>query len=281
METKVRRNKFTPDEDQRLLELVGVYGESWGKISEHFLNKNVRQCRERFNNYLKPLNMNEWTPEEDRLLLEKFEEYGFNFKKITTFFQDRTIISLKNRFSKIVKKLKEAAPEAKETMKDLKKGILFHILLFYNGKKIDINEFFKNIPNYNTVYDNFKMVEPIIYTLRTIDNHNYNRLHNNILNAIDNVFFKGNVRYIGEIVFKREQLIDFIHNLKDFYELCAKVRQIQIIKDARANTLQTQHSPYYTQPIYQQLDQQLDRIQQIQSEEFKEKDDFIIDNLNP
>jgi hypothetical protein len=72
------KHKFTPEEDERLAQLVMKYKESnWKAIAKELGSRNCRQCRERWKNYLSPnLNKEPWTALEDELLKRKYEEYG-------------------------------------------------------------------------------------------------------------------------------------------------------------------------------------------------------------
>ena len=92
--------KFTDAEDERLRELVATYGPlDWHVIADHMENRNARQCRERWRNYLCPeVENGPWTDEEDRLLDEKFAIYGPKWKMIATFFPSRTDINIKSRW---------------------------------------------------------------------------------------------------------------------------------------------------------------------------------------
>ena len=102
------RNMFSPAEDVTLIHLVKTHGENWFLISSLMPNRNVRQCRERWNNYLKPsVNRNPFTEDEDKLLLEKVKELGGQWKKIVPFFINRTVIQVKNRYSCLLRKAKK------------------------------------------------------------------------------------------------------------------------------------------------------------------------------
>jgi hypothetical protein len=99
--------KFSPEEDSRLLELVQQYGsKAWNCIAAGMGNRNSRQCRERYNNYLDPsLRHDSWTNEEDLLLIEKVTEYGLKWNTIAKFFEDRSDIALRNRWQLIYRRV--------------------------------------------------------------------------------------------------------------------------------------------------------------------------------
>lgn len=121
------KNKFTPTEDQKLINIVKNYDftllkqdsekksksdiHNWVEIAKQLdTGRNARQCRDRWINYLSPLvQKNPWTDEEDKLLLQKYQEIGPKWTKIASFFDSRTDINLKNRFKLIQRKFKREA----------------------------------------------------------------------------------------------------------------------------------------------------------------------------
>ncbi|OHT00849.1 hypothetical protein TRFO_32417 [Tritrichomonas foetus] len=92
--------KFTPEEDQKLLQLVQEHGsKDWIKISQLIGTRNPRQCRERFKNYINPeLRKDNWTKEEDDLLLQKYSVFGGKWNKISKYFVNRSDNHLRNRW---------------------------------------------------------------------------------------------------------------------------------------------------------------------------------------
>lgn len=94
------KTKFTNQEDLQLLELVKKYGtNNWYQISKEMNGRNIRQCRERYKNYLTPdVTNGPWTQEEDDLLFEAFSKYGARWKLIASFFPSRTDINIKSRW---------------------------------------------------------------------------------------------------------------------------------------------------------------------------------------
>ncbi|OHS97696.1 hypothetical protein TRFO_36070 [Tritrichomonas foetus] len=94
------KSKFGVDEDMKLRSLVAQFGENnWPQVAANMPNRNTRQCKERWCNYLAPgIRKTPWTTEEDELLLEKVREIGARWVQIAKFFPMRTDISIKNRF---------------------------------------------------------------------------------------------------------------------------------------------------------------------------------------
>ena len=108
--------KFSIEDDEALRRLVEEFGENnWTMIVERMPGRNVRQCKERWMNYLSPnLNRSPWTPEEDALLIKKQKELGSKWVKISQFFQNRTDAMVKNRFQVLRRKeLKEKELQAR------------------------------------------------------------------------------------------------------------------------------------------------------------------------
>lgn len=114
MRNKVRHMKWTREEDELLKQLVNYHGENnWVLVSKFINNRNVRQCKERWNNYLSPrINTSPWTPEEDRILMLKYLEFGNQWSILSRFFKNRTYSSVKNRFLTI-KRLEEKTVKKK------------------------------------------------------------------------------------------------------------------------------------------------------------------------
>lgn len=106
-----KRFPFSRQEDQKLLELVKLYDpnkrDNWHSIAQQLIGRNPRQCRERYNLYLKKGNRTKvkWTTEEDELLISKFLIYGAHWKMIEKFFKGRNSYSIKNRFNSLKHKM--------------------------------------------------------------------------------------------------------------------------------------------------------------------------------
>lgn len=113
---KITRMKFTPQEDNELLELVSKYGDqNWKIISEEMSKKNncsqsqngqvvrtPRQCKDRYTNYLSPdINKEDWTVEEDQCLILNLSFRRFQWSTLKKFFPGRSEVALRNRFNYI------------------------------------------------------------------------------------------------------------------------------------------------------------------------------------
>jgi hypothetical protein len=100
--------KWTHEEDERLERLVAIEGTGdWMTVSKLMGDRNPRQCKERWGNYLRcDLKRVDWTPEEDELLVRKYEELGARWVHISKFFPNRTDSMVKTRF-KLMKRREE------------------------------------------------------------------------------------------------------------------------------------------------------------------------------
>ena len=110
------KTRFSVEEDYKLIMLVSTFGvTNWKLIAEKMEKRTIRQCKERWVNYLQPgLNNNPWTRAEDLMLIEKVKLYGNSWAKIKQFFPRRTDINIKNRWSKISHIDYSSGPEKEE-----------------------------------------------------------------------------------------------------------------------------------------------------------------------
>jgi hypothetical protein len=54
-------------------------------------NRTGKQCRERYQNHLRPeINKNDWSAEEDKIVMKMKEELGSQWAKISTFLVGRS-----------------------------------------------------------------------------------------------------------------------------------------------------------------------------------------------
>lgn len=110
------RSQFSQEEDEKLTNLVNQYGDdNWEDIASLMKNRNIRQCKERWLNYLSPNVKNcPWTQEEDDLLEKLYLQYGPKWVKISQMIEGRTDINIKNRFLLIQRHKKRKAKKQKE-----------------------------------------------------------------------------------------------------------------------------------------------------------------------
>ena len=104
------KRKFTDEDDKKLISVVAELGtRSWVDISNAMGDRNPRQCKERWENYLNPeINNNPWSKDEDDLLLQKQKEIGSKWVIISQFFDHRTDAAVKNRWQLLERRIKKA-----------------------------------------------------------------------------------------------------------------------------------------------------------------------------
>ena len=108
--------KWTKEEDEILADCIEMYGlNSWNTVSANIKGTTPRQCKERYDFYLKhAINTGPYTLEEDLKLMKLVQELGNNWDKIKEYFQDkRTASSLKNHFRLITENYKVNKTPAK------------------------------------------------------------------------------------------------------------------------------------------------------------------------
>ena len=106
------RKKFTREEDERLLQLVEVYGEyDWERIAATLGTRNARQCHDRWKFYINPqLNKSPFTREEDLLLISLVQQYGGMWVQISKKFHQRSDVQMKNRWKYLQKQMNLTMP---------------------------------------------------------------------------------------------------------------------------------------------------------------------------
>ena len=126
--SKIVKSKFTPEEDKRLIELVNASHDiDWSYISSQIPNRNPRQCRERWQNYLNPKLKNKtWTEEEDRLIIERYHEMGPHWNAIGRTFDGRSGNAVRNRYLVLMRHMQK---KQKHLFKDYDKVDFFDLKL--------------------------------------------------------------------------------------------------------------------------------------------------------
>ena len=103
------KKKFTEQDDEKLKQVIQEIGtKSWIEVANRMGDRNPRQCKERWENYLNPsINNNPFTKEEDELLIRKQKELGSKWVTISHFFERRTDAAVKNRWQMLDRKEKK------------------------------------------------------------------------------------------------------------------------------------------------------------------------------
>lgn len=73
----MKKTAWTPDEDQRLLDLYALHAGKWAAIAKHIPGRTDDACSKRYREALDPqLKKGDWTPEEDAQLLQAYTQLG-------------------------------------------------------------------------------------------------------------------------------------------------------------------------------------------------------------
>jgi hypothetical protein len=109
----IKKGAWETIEDQKLIEGMRLFGKQWSKIaSQLFRNRNSKQIRDRYTNYLDPaINKGKFSPEEDLQILDLYKRFGNKWSLIKQFVPGRSSDSIKNRFNSSIKRNKKLTME--------------------------------------------------------------------------------------------------------------------------------------------------------------------------
>lgn len=98
MSNPTRRGPWSPEEDQKLMELISVFGPTnWVRISNSLATRLPKQCRERYHQNLKPsLNRTPISAEEGELIEQLVAKYGKKWAEIARHLNGRSDNAIKN-----------------------------------------------------------------------------------------------------------------------------------------------------------------------------------------
>lgn len=105
LDPTLRRGKWTPHEDQRLLELYAKHGPQWQQVALEIDGRTEHQCSKRYLEVLDPALRNRlklWTTAEDLLLIRKVKEHGTKWKTIARAFDARPLLNCRNRWRNLL-----------------------------------------------------------------------------------------------------------------------------------------------------------------------------------
>ncbi|KIL64054.1 hypothetical protein M378DRAFT_106698 [Amanita muscaria Koide BX008] len=105
MASDVVKGAWSPEEDERLVKGIELFGTRWSQVASIVQTRNSDQCAKRWTDTLNPsIDRTMWTPDADELLLKAVTEHGKVWAKIVkTYFPGRTGLSAKNRYNSITR----------------------------------------------------------------------------------------------------------------------------------------------------------------------------------
>ena len=100
-----KKNRFTEEDDKKLISLVRKFPKNWKKISQ-IMNRNKRACRERYQHYLMPKHSTwHWTTEEKLQLIYVKGKLNYSWDAINKIFPSRGPKTIKNQWYYLKKKI--------------------------------------------------------------------------------------------------------------------------------------------------------------------------------
>ncbi|KAK1432756.1 hypothetical protein QVD17_09655 [Tagetes erecta] len=95
------KGQWNSQEDRLLMQLVKQYGDSkWSTIAEKLPGRIAKQCRDRWQNHLRPdITKDAWSEEEDKLLIAIHKEVGNKWSEIARRLPGRSENTIKNHWN--------------------------------------------------------------------------------------------------------------------------------------------------------------------------------------
>lgn len=102
LDPKLRKGRWTSEEDAILLESVARYGKRWYEVARALPGRTDDQCAKRYKEAVDPsIRRDPWTAEEDEKLRGAFQKYGNKWHTIASTLQGRPAIHCRNRLQSL------------------------------------------------------------------------------------------------------------------------------------------------------------------------------------
>jgi hypothetical protein len=109
---RIHHHKFSPDEDSRIINAVGIWGESnWPRVIQMArLNRQPRDVRERWDNYLDPKVGAAWTEDDDRKLQTLAEDHLGQWAYIASQIPGKSANRVRTRYRQLNRQRMDGPP---------------------------------------------------------------------------------------------------------------------------------------------------------------------------
>eukprot|EP00775_Hariotina_reticulata_P010348 gene10348-10505_t len=124
----IRRDKWTSEEDAKLIELVKTFGVGrWAEIARNCDGRTDQQCMGRWRRHLDPsIRRDSWSPEEDAKLRQLHAQYGTSWSRISKCLKGRTSQQCRARWHQINNGRGKSAPASNGAGSDTAAGGRHH-----------------------------------------------------------------------------------------------------------------------------------------------------------
>lgn len=105
LDPRLRKGKWTADEDRQLLAAFRQHGAQWKSVALHIAGRTDDQCAKRYIEVLDPQTkdrLKPWTHAEDLQLIRQVKCHGTKWKTIAVAIAGRPLLTCRNRWRKIV-----------------------------------------------------------------------------------------------------------------------------------------------------------------------------------
>lgn len=105
LDPRLKKGKWTQEEDERLIQAFNKYGSSWHKVSQEIDGRTDDQCAKRYIEVLDPKTkdrLKTWDRQEDLKLINLVKTHGTKWRTISMGFSGRPSLTCRNRWRKIL-----------------------------------------------------------------------------------------------------------------------------------------------------------------------------------
>ncbi|KAI3699816.1 hypothetical protein L2E82_44372 [Cichorium intybus] len=141
-EKETGRRQWSYEEDMLLVQLVQKHGaKNWARVAEKLPLRVGKQCRERWQNYLRPNIMkNAWSEEEDKLLISLHQQFGNKWADMARRMPGRTENNIKNHWNATKRKQFSSKNREKTKSPSLLKDYITSITSTSHDNQINIQQ---------------------------------------------------------------------------------------------------------------------------------------------